>query len=122
MTKQEIVDMINMLPGANVTTRARKATLLEILDDRQTAAIMAETSEMTEVATIMSCETSFDMDKFSKPMPMPTPSTVTCDDCDCDGKTICKTPAPACGWHAFATVAIVFSVALMLLAYAQAYL
>ena len=37
MTKAEIVDMINMLPGPMVTTRARKDTLLEILAEREMA-------------------------------------------------------------------------------------
>lgn len=34
ITKAEIVDMINALPGPPVTTRARKDTLIEILEQR----------------------------------------------------------------------------------------
>ena len=35
LTKAEIVELINMYPGPEVTTRARKDTLLEILNERE---------------------------------------------------------------------------------------
>ena len=55
MTKKEIVDLINALPGPMVTTRARKDTLLELLQDRQTVAIAMETPDMPMAKDIM-CE------------------------------------------------------------------
>ena len=36
MTKKELVAAINALPGVKVTDRARKATLIEILEERKT--------------------------------------------------------------------------------------
>ena len=37
MNKQQLVDAINSYPGPEVTTRARKDTLLEILEERKMA-------------------------------------------------------------------------------------
>ena len=45
-TKQELVDMINDLPGDNVTTRPRKSTLIEIYEQRAIDAMMADMAEI----------------------------------------------------------------------------
>ena len=42
MTKKELVELINTYPGPVVTTRARKATLMEILEQRREDAKMAK--------------------------------------------------------------------------------
>ena len=50
LTKQQLVDRINNLPGPKVTTRPRKDTLLEIYEDRKmevVAMTLEETDELT---------------------------------------------------------------------------
>ena len=42
MTKKQLVELINTYPGPVVTTRARKATLMEILEQRREDAKMAK--------------------------------------------------------------------------------
>ena len=116
MTKAQLVEAINMYHGPEVTTRARKATLIEILCEREemydgindmVERRMFNTGESeSEAATHVSNyisqdmikdDTSIDMDKMSKPMMM---------------KKEVMDDMPKTRWDIIITVAVVAFVAL----------
>ena len=71
-TKKELVMMINDLPGPKVTMRPRKATLIEILDDR-----LDELDRLNEVK-------SSTLNRFATVRDYNCDCTdCACEDCDC---------------------------------------